>query len=114
MFEELRNFADHVLPDGKIDITRAHLDALFSYQKARCKHWNSDAGVEIECPIDIHAFVDSCRRGSGDPLIDERPTRYRILTEPLFDGDKMKFSRDVVWFGRKGGAYLYDVETIAV
>lgn len=110
-FDEVRGFADTLVRARGDEIEPRHLDALFHYQKARCKHWNAPSHSEIECAVDIHAFIDSCRLGGGTALV-EQPARYRVQAAPSWQGDKLSFSREVVWFGRKGGAYLYDVETI--
>lgn len=85
------------------------LNDLFRYQAARAKHYDAKGGFELALGWPLHEYVEGCRLGVP-PKLKPAATRYWVRVSPEMAGDKARFAQDVVWFGRKGGQYLYPVE----
>jgi hypothetical protein len=110
-FEEIRSFTGELLQARDREFSDKLLDALFVYQLRRCKHWTSPSTALLELPMDIHTYIESCRVGKPGRFSDQ-PVRYRMKPDQRINGNKKSFSRDVVWYGRKGGSFLFDVEIL--
>ena len=62
----------------------------------------------LDLDYDIPEFILAVMKGETRSLL-RGGKRYRIVRNQNFNGDKIRFAREVVWYGRKGGKFLYAV-----
>jgi hypothetical protein len=110
-FEEAHAWARDLLESRGVAAEDGLLEDLFAYQRAVIKHYAPAADYEISLTWPWPDYVAACRLGKPGPLV-RQAARYRVRVAPLLAGDRERFAREVVWFGRKGGCYLYDVERL--
>lgn len=64
---------------------------------------------EIHVGSNIVEYLDSCYQDKSIELIRE-PTTYRIIDGVDYGGDLETYSREITWFGRKGGHPFWHTE----
>ncbi len=97
--------------DGVVD--QQTIDELIEYQQFRICHYNLKGGEKIRLTSNLHDFFEQRRKGNDEIQFLSGPSRQYVLIVPKpYHGDKRKYSREVVWFGRKGGKFLNEVQEI--
>ena len=109
LYEELTQFIRDLVSRRGLDLEDGILDDLMAYQKAIIVNpWDSGL-YSLSLGADIPDYVTACRDGRKAELA-MAPVTYRIDRGAGFNGDKADYARRVVWYGRKGGKFLYPVE----
>jgi hypothetical protein len=84
------------------------LSDVFDYQKARSVRFDNQDSQSILLSYDIHNFFENCRAGIIDEL---KKTKMNLITNPKMSfTDKKEFSREIVWYGRKGGKFFHPIK----
>ncbi|MEO5351842.1 MAG: radical SAM protein [Magnetococcus sp. XQGC-1] len=107
-FLEAREIVDGLLGNAKAP-DHDFVEQLFFYQKNIVKHFNDvDGERRIDVNYNFPEYVRGIKSGNPEPLV-RGEFRYLVNIQSAAKGDKVQFSRDVVWYGRKGGIYCYSV-----
>ncbi|MFA6357079.1 MAG: radical SAM protein [Candidatus Omnitrophota bacterium] len=114
LYGECRQFlksffkAQHIKPD--LDI----LNDLLKYQRQRLVHYDDDYNSDhvFVLNFNIVEYINAVMQGESCSLRRGKKW-YRIVRDQNFNGDKKRFAREAVWYGRKGGKFLYAVYSIA-
>lgn len=64
---------------------------------------------ELILDAQVHEFIVACKTG-GTPELARGQIRYIVDQGNSFAGDRRRYAREIVWYGRKGGRYLYNVQ----
>tara|TARA_R110002020_G_scaffold130148_1_gene291271 strand:- start:20736 stop:22679 length:1944 start_codon:yes stop_codon:yes gene_type:complete len=84
------------------------LKEVLAYQKMRVVTFNNQKAQELTLSYNIHDFFEEARAGMISAL-EESEVTLQTCPERVYE-DKKKFSREVVWYGRKGGKFFHPVE----
>ena len=84
------------------------IDDILQYQKARLVSFNNQSIKNFTLSHNIHEFFEESRSGIVSEL-EEKETKLKIVPNKTFE-DKKKFSREIVWYGRKGGKFFHPIE----
>lgn len=111
LYEELTVFVRDLMTERGLDLEDGILDDLMAYQKAIIVNpWDSGLHA-LSLAADIPDFVTACRAGRKAELT-LTPVTYSIDRGTGFNGDKAEYARRVVWYGRKGGKFLYAAKRV--
>ena len=107
-YSELLSFLEIYLDEKQITLESDLLTDLIEIQKKTAIHYE-DGGqtINIKSRFNIGDYINNIRNGTQAIL--ERspaPKNYEIQKHWDTNGDKKKFARHAVWFGRKGGNFL--------
>jgi radical SAM superfamily enzyme YgiQ (UPF0313 family) len=108
-YEEMGLFVRSFLKQRQQKMDEDLLQSLLDYQKAVVVHPDKDEDLSLTLPANLHEFVQSCREGQPADLCFGN-FLHTIRVQPRLRGDVERFAREVVWYGRKGGRFLYPVE----
>lgn len=112
LYKELGGFLASFLREYHAKFDPALIDDLLKYQRQRLVHYddnhNSDHEFVLGLRYDIPEYIHDVMKGEIRPLHHGRKS-YHIVRNQDFQGDKKRFAREVVWYGRKGGKFLYAV-----
>ena len=93
-----------------MDIDEKVIDEIVSYQEAIIVKWAEPGDKEIIVSYPYHHFYKA-------KLINQKyelkKSKYKIKIKDnlRYCGDKKRYSKEVIWWGRKGGKFIYqDVE----
>jgi len=107
-FVEIKNFVK-TLPnknDNKI------ISDLIDYQKAIIVKWKNGGNKELKLTYPIHDFYKAQLTGKKIKLTPGQYT-IKIIDNLNFNGDKKDYAEKIVWWGRKGGKFIYqDIKSI--
>ncbi|MBF0584119.1 MAG: radical SAM protein [Magnetococcales bacterium] len=113
-FREAKESTDHLLHSRGQPFDATLIEQLFHYQFHVVKHYDDDDDKELLVRLDYN--LPECITGykSGNPIeLVDGAFSYKVNVKAGARGDKVKFSREVVWFGRKGGTYCYTVTPVS-
>ena len=101
-FEDIARFVDQFCAEN--------IDDVVAYQKAIVVKWKESGSVELNTSIPIHSFYTAHLIGK---YVELKNGKYIIkITDNLnFNGDKKRYAKEVVWWGRKGGKFIYQNTT---
>jgi len=71
--------------------------------------FNNDGDKTLNLQYNLPEFITGCMIGKQVSLLKEDNT-YLITDEHVLAGDKERFAREVVWYGRKGGKFLAPIK----
>ena len=97
-FVEIKLFLD------QFDIE--YVDDLVLYQRSMVVKWKNGGNKEIKVSLPLHSFYTSQLIGESVPLILGKYI-VRIVDNFNFNGDKKRYAKEIVWWGRKGGKFIY-------
>jgi radical SAM superfamily enzyme YgiQ (UPF0313 family) len=82
------------------------VEDLIKYQQAIVVKWDRSGTDRLTLRYPIHSFYRGHLTARPSDLIRDR---YAVtITDPFtFMGDKRRYARDIIWFGRKGGHFVY-------
>ncbi len=108
LYAEIRSCIRDVVARNGQEIDDGLLDDLVAYQRSLIVN-PDDSGVStLRLSANLADFVTAFRNGGGAEL-ERGVFRYEVDRGSGFGGDMAEFARRVVWFGRKGGKFLYNV-----
>jgi len=84
------------------------LNDILTYQKARVVTFDNQEVQEMTLSYNVHDFFEETRAGIISEL-EEDKSILQTKPEKIYE-DKKKFSREVVWYGRKGGKFFHPIE----
>lgn len=96
-------FYEEIKPHVKL-ADNSVLDDVFTYQKAMVISPFQEQKIKIELSCDLHKFLQQSYLGNDVQLIKE-PVRYEIKAQNYQNLEE--YAREVVWYNRKGGKFLY-------
>jgi len=108
LYKELFEFTVNFLESKDVDYAAAHLRDLFLYQQKAVVNAFDSGDEEFRFSADIPDFVQ--RSCNGDtPELDLNSVVYKVSRGEGFKGDIREYAKRIVWYGRKGGKYLYKI-----
>lgn len=113
LYQELTVFLEKLLDVNNIAFEDNIVKDLLNYQRARLVNYNDNDhfGEEmiLHLNYNIPEYVDSIMRGIPCMFKQSNET-YAVIRNNNFTGNKKRFAQEVVWYGRKGGKFLYNVK----
>ena len=110
LYEEFGDFLTSFFAANQLKWDPALIRDLSTYQRQRLVHYDDnhtlDHEVVLDLDYDIPEYIQAVMNGEPASLLRGRK-RYHIVRNQNFNGDKIRFAREVVWYGRKGGKFLY-------
>jgi len=80
---------------------------VLNYQKNRLVNYHNQSEINFDLAYNIHEYFEESRAGVISQL-ETKKSNINIVPDKLFD-DKKTFSREVVWYGRKGGKFFHPI-----
>ena len=89
------------------------LGDLISYQKNLVVHYRDAKEKTINLKYNIHEYFKDLREGKISHL---KKGNFQYSFSPKKDYSKTKklFSREVLWYGRKGGKFFHTVNNLSI
>ena len=74
-------------------------------------HYNDDGGtIELELNYNLDEYITDIKNGVTTELIKySQPKICNIVKIWKDTGNKEKFAREIVWYGRKGGKFTNEL-----
>jgi len=113
-YNEVNTFIEYVAKKYNCSIEREFLEELIDLQKEIMVHY-SDSGqcVDLKLNYNLVDFITNVKNGIPAKLIRfEQPDTFKVTKSWKFPDDKEQFARQIIWYGRKGGKYLNDIERV--
>jgi len=105
-YEEIKVFTQEEFPE--LSEKRDLIDGLVEYQKFLIVKYNNNNDI-LKSEYDFHNYFVQCRAGILSEL--EKGNYINKLAETKdYKGDKKLFSREIVWYGRKGGKFFNPID----
>lgn len=84
------------------------LKELVAFQKELMIHYNDNGQtIQLKTKYNLGEYVSDIKNGIPAKLIEySEPNTYNIIKLCQTNGNKEKFAKEIVWFGRKGGKFL--------
>lgn len=79
---------------------------LIKYQKSIIVKWTKNGSQEFELNYSLHNFY-KCRLIGERTELRKGRFRLKIQDNLNLNGDKERYAREIVWWGRKGGKFIY-------
>ena len=92
-------------------ISKDFLDDLIKYQKKIVAHYNDSKESTIKLKYNIHEYFNGLREGKLTRF-EKGNFTYSFTPKKGYSKQKKLFSREVVWFGRKGGKFFHSVSKL--
>jgi hypothetical protein len=109
LYLELKSFIEGYLSNSGAVVDKELLEDLIRYQKEIVVNPYDKGDIEITLCANIPDYVMALRSASSANLI-RKTTTYRIIrSSNTCGGDKKLYARNIVWYGRKGGKFLYQL-----
>ncbi len=91
-----------------ISIEEDFLNELVSFQKELMVHYNDNSQTaQLKMNYNLGEYISDIKNGIATKLIKySEPRICSIMKICNTNGDKQKFAKEIVWFGRKGGKFL--------
>ncbi|MBF0357161.1 MAG: cobalamin-dependent protein [Magnetococcales bacterium] len=113
-YEEASSFLALLIDRSGISLVEENLlEDLILFQKSILKRYDRVDNLVIEVGFNFLEYVQGTLFSNPVPFQSGR-FRYRVLTGSQWGQDPVKFSREVVWYGRKGGKFYFPVEQLQV
>ena len=93
------------------EFDRRVLDDLLTYQRMTLVHYARNGSTRLHLGCNIHEFLKGCMLNAPPPL-EMGEFTYKVEDNWNLNGDKERFAHEVVWYGRKGGKFAYDVSNL--
>ena len=110
-YEQCAIFLEELIKQHHLDLPDRLTRDLMRYQHAVVVHYDRRENLLLNLRYNLHEYIQSCRIGEPIPL-QEGECVYQVIATPRLEGDVERFARDIVWYGRKGGKFLYPVKRI--
>ncbi len=97
-FNELKQFVKEL--SGEI------IEDLISYQQAIIVKWKNGRNKELKLNYPIHDFYKAQLIGKDFNLAVGK-YKIKIIDDLKLNGDKKRYAKEILWWGRKGGRFIY-------
>jgi radical SAM superfamily enzyme YgiQ (UPF0313 family) len=106
-YSELADFLCDLSKDNRWSIGNDILADVLKYQRAIIVKWDRDGTDELLLSCGVHTFYGDYLKGYEACM---KSGRFRVVVEDdlKYGGDKERFSREIVFWGRRGGRMTYD------
>jgi hypothetical protein len=108
-YEEIYKILTSKIP--KLNEDKNFLDDLILYQKKLVVHYRDSEKSTIKLRYNIHELFNDLRAGKTSHPKNGNFT-YSFIPKKDYSSEKKLFSREVVWFGRKGGKFFHSVSNL--
>ena len=110
-YDECLDFIDYFLTKNTLEAETDFIQDLLSLQKELIVHYNDNGGtVELELNYNLGEYITDIKNGVTTELIKySQPKICNIVKLWKDTGNKEKFAREVVWYGRKGGKFINEL-----
>jgi radical SAM superfamily enzyme YgiQ (UPF0313 family) len=105
-YGEIKKFIRKEFPSLKGQ--RDMINELVDYQKFLIVKYNNNNDI-LETKYDFHNYFVQCRSGILSGL-EEGNYINKLAETKDYKGDKKLFSREIVWYGRKGGKFFNPID----
>ena len=96
----------------KLNEDKNFLDDLISYQKNLVVHYRDAKEKTIKLGYNIHEYFKDLREGKISHL-QKGNFKYSFVPKKDYSKEKKLFSREVLWYGRKGGKFFHTVNNFS-
>jgi len=96
----------------KLNEDKNFLDDLISYQKNLVVHYRDEEEKKIKLRYNIHEYFKDLREGKLSHL-QSGNFDYSFVPKKDYSKAKKLFSREVLWYGRKGGKFFHTVNNLS-
>ena len=97
----------------KLNEDKNFLDDLISYQKNLVVHYRDEKEKTIKLRYNIHEYFKDLREGKLSHL-QSGNFDYSFVPKKDYSKAKELFSREVLWYGRKGGKFFHTVNNLSI
>jgi len=108
-YGEIRAFAGTLAQRTGKPVDEVLLDDAVRYQSAVLKGPYSSE-ITIDLRYDLYKYFKELQGGAASP--HKRPVTLHVEAKEDFAGDLETYAREVVWYGRKGGAFYHPDITV--
>ena len=108
-YDEVYNVLISFFP--KIAKDKIFLEDLIAYQKKLVVHYRDSKESSIKLKYNIHQHFRDLREGKSSNL-EKGEFVYKFIPKKDYSNNKKLFSREVLWFGRKGGKFFHTVTNL--
>ena len=91
---------------------QSFLHDLIEYQKKLVVHYKDSKETKVELKYNIHEYFNDLRAGKISQLKSGKFT-YSFVTRKDYSNSKKLFSREILWYGRKGGKFFHPVKNLS-
>ncbi len=111
-YDECLDFIECFLSENNLKADDDFVKEVVSLQKELIVHYRDNGGVvELELNYNIGEYVTNIKNGITSDLIKySQPEICTIIKSWEGNGDKEKFAREIVWYGRKGGKFINEYD----
>ena len=88
------------------------LDDLISFQKKLVVHYRDSKETTIKLRYNINEYFKDLREGKISHL-KKGSFVYSFVPKKDYSKEKKLFSREVLWYGRKGGKFFHSVNNLS-
>jgi len=99
-FLEIMHFLEGFKISGRI------IEDLIRYQRAIIVKCDEDGSKEFELSCSLHDFYKNHLIGK-DVKLKNGKYKIKVIDDLKFNGNKKEYAEKTVWFGRKGGKFIY-------
>jgi len=96
----------------KTEEDKNFLDDLISYQKKLVVHYRDTKETTIKLKYNIHEHFKDLREGKTSEL-KSGDFIYSFVPKKDYSKAKKLFSKEVLWYGRKGGKFFHSVSNLS-
>lgn len=104
-YHEIKNFVNTIKPD----MDQTMLDNIILYQRNVLK-LPGKVNNNLNLNYNIHEYIESLYLGNPIELVNA-PATYKLSIDKIYN-DLPLYTKEVVWYGRKGGKFKHTVERI--
>ena len=111
LYREIEFIVSNLLLKKQIHFDTNILNNLLNYQHSILVNYKSNGDVELSLDYNLPDYIRGFKIGK-EVQLEEGDFIYTIFDEHHLNGDKEKFAREVVWYGRKGGKFLAPIQRL--
>ena len=105
-FLELKEFINLMKEKHLIKTSNQIIDEIITYQESIIVKWTKSGNNEIYLSYPLHKFYRAML--IKEPFkLEKGKFKVKILDDLNFSGDKKRYAKEVIWWGRKGGQFIY-------
>jgi hypothetical protein len=103
-----QHYEDRIKKDNE---AKTLINDIITYQRHLIMTWKTQKKKSISLNYNIHEYFNDLRAGKLGELV-QGEHRYACVAYKNYDGDKATFSREIVWYGRKGGKFFNQIKPV--
>lgn len=105
-YQEINTFIRVLIENKKLYFEKGFIEDLLRYQQAIVVKWQKNGSQIIQLGYSIHSFISGALTGD---FVAPMAGCYSVeINDPFqFSGDKRRYAREIIWWGRKGGKFSY-------